>query len=71
MRKLNNTTARVIITLEVHAGTWGETCAIGQVFDQAKSAAVGRVTKLIEGAFGVSIVGTPKVTAVMSEKCND
>jgi len=63
-------TARVVVTLELTGlGTWGNDCPLGQVYEQAATAAVGRISKAVaeKGALtGARIIGQPVVTAVMS-----
>lgn len=61
-------TARVQVTVEFQGcgGCWGQDCTVDQVYRQAASDALARVSRLI-GQEG-RIVGEPKVIAVFAEE---
>lgn len=67
-------TARVVVTLELTGlGSWGNDCPLGQVYEQAANAAVGRIKRAMaeKGPLtGARIIGQPVVTAVMSTEDN-
>lgn len=57
-------TAKVTLTVEIQvSSTWGDDCAISQVYDQAEKAARGAIVNAIGSR--VTIIGTPKVEAIM------
>jgi hypothetical protein len=58
--------ARVTLTIEVPAGTWGSDCALDQVYAQAAREAIEKVTRLLEGQ--ARIVGEARVVAVLAEQ---
>jgi len=64
--------ATVILTVEVRIGcSWGEECTVRQVHDQASSAAVGAIRRLIELATTnpkISLVGDPQPTAILVDR---
>jgi hypothetical protein len=59
--------ARVQITVEVDAGSsWGPDCTVAQVRDQAGTEAVRRIINtLAQGKMLATVIGAPKVLAVM------
>lgn len=61
--------AKVQITLEVNPGSiWGGDCPLDQVYKQAAEGAVNIISRIIKGHGMVSIVGTPKVLNIVTEK---
>jgi hypothetical protein len=63
--------ARVQVMLEVEASLWGDDCTVGQVHKQAADDALATVRKIIEANKSKAvIVGTPKVTGVLTENTN-
>ena len=62
-------TARVQVIIEVKAQSWGEDCAIGQLYRQAAQEAKDRVQRLInDSKMPASIIGEPKVTGIITEE---
>jgi hypothetical protein len=57
--------ARIQVTVEVTAGTWGGDCGIDQLYRQAASDALAKVSRLIghEGR-----VYDPKVIGILTEE---
>jgi hypothetical protein len=63
-QKIRTTTfARVQVTVEVPAGSWGTGCELSQVYQQASESAIGTLRRLFVGQ-NVRIVGVAKVEAV-------
>ena len=58
------TVARVKVVLEVCVGTWGNGCALEQVYKQAGHDAVSAVARCIQGERDMRIVSTPEIEAV-------
>ena len=56
--------ARVRITVELSAGTWGADCHLSQVFDQAKKNAVESLRVKMQSVH-CTIIGEPEVVAVL------
>ena len=69
MSKQINAKARVQITVEVEASSWGEDCSIGQLYKQAAESARGTlIAALKPGEHGrVTIIGEPKVIGIITE----
>lgn len=65
-RSRTTTGAKVTITLELSSlGSWGPDCTTGQVHDQAREAAIGRLNRLFkEHLDSTKIVGPVIVEAV-------
>lgn len=63
------TGAKVTVTLELSSlGSWGPNCTIGQVHDQAREAAIGRLNKVFKDDLAnVKIIGQVVVESVTSE----
>ena len=57
--------ARITVTVEVSAGVWGGDCGIDQLYRQAASDALAKVSRLI-GAEGR--VYDPKVVGIITEE---
>lgn len=59
--------ARVQITIDVDAGsTWGKDCQLDQVYRQAAQESVARIRDVLQKSnVRVTVVGEPKVTAVL------
>lgn len=76
MSEVQTASARVLVTLEINpgGGGWGADCTVAQVHKQAADGAIGLIHQLLdcyrqhkgrlEGS--VSIVGTPKISAVIA-----
>lgn len=66
-----HTTAKVQLTIEIDdVGSWSSSCSSQQIFDQAQSAAIGRIQKAFAAIgkdAGVRLIGPAKVTAVSYE----
>lgn len=60
--------ARVQITMEFEVSAWGATCAISQIYDQAKEEAMTKARGLMIAGNKVRIIGEPKVIAVLTEE---
>jgi hypothetical protein len=58
-------TARILLTIEVTAGSWGDECSMKQVYDQSARDAREKLERL-----GFRVIGEPRVTAVLAEKTN-
>lgn len=65
-RSRTTTGAKVTITLELSSlGSWGPDCTTGQVYDQAREAAIGRLNRLFkEHLDSTRIVGPVIVEAI-------
>ncbi len=65
-----NATARVQITVEVEAGSWGSDCQISQLYKQAaESGKSTLINALKPGEHGlIKIVGEPKVFGILTEE---
>jgi hypothetical protein len=65
-RSRTTTGAKVTITLELsNLGSWGPDCTTGQVHDQAREAAIGRLNRLFKDHLdSTKIVGRVIVEAV-------
>ena len=65
-RSRTTTGAKVTITLELSSlGSWGPDCTTGQVHDQAREAAIGRLNRLFkEHLDSTRIVGPVIVEAI-------
>ena len=66
----SSATARVQVTVEIVAGTWGNDCSLEQVYKQAGEDACNKLTRALnpkDSAPIGRIVGTPKVLAVLVE----
>lgn len=62
------TYAKVTVTLEIPAtSNWGNNCQLDQVFKQAKDDVLGRLRHDL-GQRGYTIIGEPKVAAVIAEE---
>jgi hypothetical protein len=61
--------ARVQLTVEVEASSWGGECSIGQLYKQAAESARGTlIAALKPGEHGrVTIIGEPKVIGIITE----
>ena len=61
--------ATVRITLLVEAGSrWGDEITVGQVHEQAKTAAITRISQIIRDQKGMAILGTPEVSFVTHDR---
>lgn len=58
--------ARVSLTVEVIAGTWGEDCKLDQLYAQAAREAAQKVQNLLKGE--ARVIGEPKVVAIIAER---
>ena len=68
MSKQINAKARVQITVEVEASSWGEDCSIGQLYKQAAETAIGIVRSgMLKQPTLWKLVGEPKVIGVITE----
>lgn len=69
MIEIVNAKARVQITVEVEASSWGEDCSIGHLYKQAAESAVCTLIAALKNSVHgrVVIVGEPKVIAVITE----
>ena len=69
MSKQIKAKARVQITVEIEASSWGEDCSIGQLYKQAaESARETLIAALKPGEHGrVTIIGESKVIGVITE----
>jgi hypothetical protein len=65
-RSRTSTGAKVTITLELSSlGSWGPDCTTGQVHDQAREAAIGRLNRLFKDHLdSTRIVGPVIVEAI-------
>jgi len=65
-RSRTTTDAKVTVTLELsNLGSWGPDCTTGQVHDQAREAAIGRLNRLFKDHLdSTRIVGQVIVDAV-------
>lgn len=61
-------TAKVQVTLEVEAGSWGHDCSIGQLHDQAAESGLREVLQLLKEGAGSKcrIVGKPRVIGIVT-----
>jgi hypothetical protein len=66
MSKKVSASARVQVTVEFTAVSWGSDCSVQQVFDQAGREIVSKVHSLIAEKGG-RVIGEPRVIAVMGE----
>ncbi|VVO21675.1 hypothetical protein [Pseudomonas fluorescens] len=68
-RVRTTTGAKVTITLELsNLGSWGPDCTTGQVHDQARESAIGRLNRLFKDQLeSVKIIGPVKVEAVITD----
>lgn len=58
--------ARVTVKLDVLVGSWGDDCRMSQIVSQARESALEKVCRAVEKEDGVSIVGSPSVTAILA-----
>lgn len=68
-RVRTSTGAKVTVTLEISSlGSWGPDCTTGQVHDQARAAAIGRLNKIFEDHLDTTkIIGPIKVEAITTD----
>lgn len=68
-RSRTTTGAKVTVTLELsNLGSWGPDCTTGQVHDQAREAAIGRLNRLFKDHLDTTkIIGQVKVEAITTE----
>ena len=63
------TKARVQVTIEVEASSWGDTCTIAQVYKQAAEDGLGQIRKMIgESKCRAVILGEPRVIGIITER---
>lgn len=64
-----STGAKVTITLELtNLGSWGPECTTGQVYEQARDAAIGRLNRLFKDeARNAKVVGPIVVEAITTD----
>lgn len=68
MEKKSQATAKIQVTVQVEAGTWGSDCGLDQVYRQAAQEGTEKIRKaLTEAKCGAIIVGEPRVIAVLTE----
>ncbi|CAM4170975.1 hypothetical protein CR156_17265 [Stenotrophomonas lactitubi] len=61
-----STSALVQVTVEVHAGSWGEGCQLDQVYRQAAESALGKLHGALD-KLGIRIVGVASVKAITTD----
>lgn len=62
-------TARATVILEIRGlGSWGEGTSMEQIYKQAATAALGKISRITETHGEIRILGEPKVTCILSEK---
>lgn len=68
MEKKSQATAKIQVTVQVQAGTWGSNCDLEQVYQQAGREGVEKIRKALSVAqCGATIIGEPRVIAVLTE----
>lgn len=71
MAKQVKAIARVQVTLELYAGSWGDDCTVAQMHKQAADSALEQVHRLQTsrpGSVHFKIHGEPKVVGVLTEE---
>ena len=69
MEKPVTASARVQVTVEVEASSWGGDCSIDQLYRQAGEDGKNRVIKALSvGNCQCKIIGEPKVIGVLTER---
>lgn len=58
--------ARVQITVEVDAGSWGNDCPIGQLYKQAAESGKINLLNALKPGHAI-IIGEPKVISIITE----
>ncbi|MFL4510802.1 hypothetical protein ACJ6WJ_02540 [Stenotrophomonas maltophilia] len=61
-----STSALVQVTVEVHAGSWGEGCNLDQVYRQAAESALGELRSALNKR-GIRIVGVASIKAITTD----